>query len=506
MLGSRLLALSVRAALFPGRSDRGSMAPMPDLRIPNRFESLQETFGQEIRPLIVPIDADLNALNGLADRARVQNGGVLCFLLGSSGVGKTTSAHSAAVHMPDAFAPVLAVPPEIALRDVGGWLTTNLPPPSAAKSLIALFDGRELSDDDAGVKQLLSSLNQLLRRRPDLLFCWPTTDPDWHSKLRSLAEGIGGSNFAPSESDVEVTGPPAGEWPTALERLLLQFGKTYEDVGLAHDLVGELCASEKTIGGFLTRVGAIIAERVTKTRVTKRLPQLVFVISSSGDVIGEANRIRRAGTQALAPEPLLGYSPRSEAGKWWTERNKNSNHHLGYLISLFDARLITLGASAVVYACMHSGDNLLTIAATDKGARPDKGNAKRTIEVSEFFRFLRGEAIPEFTSGRKGSILDSTTNAYAAIQALSAQRHKSINRAICQLTREHMSELTFEDKDFEVVQGGNVITDAVVRYTERSFSLEFHHLSQPQCGAANMASYIMDKIRTYAWHHQLIPR
>ena len=117
---------------------------MGELRIPNRFESLQEVFGQELRPLIVPIDEDLRALIALRDRASVQNGGLLCFILGPTGVGKTTAVHSAAVHMPDAFAPVLRVPPEVAIRDAGEWLNGKLPPVVQGKSLLVLFDGREV--------------------------------------------------------------------------------------------------------------------------------------------------------------------------------------------------------------------------------------------------------------------------------------------------------------------------------------------------------------------------
>ncbi len=86
-----------------------------ELKIPNRFESLQAAFGQEVRPLIVPIDEDLQALNGLRDRAKIQNGGMLCFLLGPSGIGKTTAVHSAFVHMPEDFAPVFKVPEDIPL-------------------------------------------------------------------------------------------------------------------------------------------------------------------------------------------------------------------------------------------------------------------------------------------------------------------------------------------------------------------------------------------------------
>ena len=343
---------------------------------------------------------------------------------------------------------------------------------------------------------MLAYLYQALRRRSDILFCWPTTDAQWHRRLRDVAENIGGANFAPRESDCTIVGPPSGEWPTVLERLLLQFGKTYDDVGISRDLIGQFCAEHATIGDFLTRVGMVVAERVTKTRETKRLPQLVFVVTSSGDVVGEANRIRRAGTQALAPEPLLGHSPRSEVGKWWGERNKSPNYHLGYIISLFDARLVTMTASAVTYACMQCGDTDLRDLATNAGARPDKGNARRTIEVSEFYRFLKGDPIPEFTSGRKGAILESMADAYAAIQASSAKRHKAINQALCLLTREHLTDLQFETTDFEVVHGGDVITDAMIQYAGRPFSLEFHHLSGGQCGAADMASYIMEKLRT----------
>ncbi len=483
------------------------MITVAELTIPNRYESLEQLFGQEVRPLIVPIDTDLRQLNALRDRARTQNGGLLCFVLGATGVGKTTSIHAAAIHMPDDYAPVLKVPLDIDLRDAMAWLTASLPAPITGKTRIVLFDGREVTDDDVGLKQFLSGLNQCLRRRADLLFCWPTTDADWWAHVRGIAEGIGGANFAPAESDIQIAGPPAGEWPLVLERLLLQFGKTYADVGVASDLINGLCAAESTVGGFLGRIGAIVADRITKTRETKRLPQLVFVVTSSGDVVGEANRIRRAGTQMLAPEPLLGHSPRSEAGTWWAERNKSASTHLGYVISLFDARLVTMSASAVVYACMHHDDGVLQAAAVDEGARPDKGNAQRVISVSEFYRFLVGEQIPEFTSGKKGSVGESTMKGYAAVQGMSAKRHKLINQTLCRGLREYLPDLTFDDeKDFEVAHGGDLITDAQIKYRTMAYSLEFHHLSEAQCGAAAVSSYIMDKLRTYAWYHQIVPR
>ena len=35
---------------------------------------------------------------------------------------------------------------------------------------------------------------------------------------------------------------------------------------------------------------------------------------------------------------------------------------------------------------------------------------------------------------------------------------------------------------------------------------EFHHLSIANCKAASMASYIMDKLRAYAFHYNILSR
>jgi hypothetical protein len=90
---------------------------------------------------------------------------------------------------------------------------------------------------------------------------------------------------------------------------------------------------------------------------------------------------------------------------------------------------------------------------------------------------------------------------------MSAKRHKAINQAILRAAKPYLPDLSYdEDKDLEVSHGGNLITDAMIHHGGRPFSLEFHHLSEGQCAAAGMASYIMDKLRTYSWHHNLIPR
>lgn len=487
------------------RSTRMDTAPH-DALVPNRFETLREAFG-DVRPLIVPVDEDVRRLVALSDAARVQNGGILAFLLGPTGTGKTTSVFSAAANASDNFHSVVDVPRKIDLRAAAKWIQENVPPRTGEKSLLVLFDGREVTDDKIGLRQFMTTLNQILRERRDIVFCWPTLDEEWHSELRTVANKVGGASLSPKNADISIVGPAKSLWPRVLERVLLQRGKTPADVGITAEQVAASVASNETVGEFLRDVSGLIAARLSETRTIKNLPAVVFVVTSSGDVIGEANRIRRAGNQSLSPEPLLGHSPRSEAGKWWTARNASPLHHLAYIISLFEAKLVTVSASSVVHACSTCADEPLRRVVSEAGSRPDAGNAGRTIRASELYRLLVGEQTPEYTSGQKGARADSTVKAYAAVQALSSKRHKAINQAIVRLVAQHVPGFGVEEDDFEVDVGeGNLFVDAIQRGGTPPLFFEFHHLSAKHCNAASMSSYIMEKLRAYAWHYSLIPR
>ena len=146
--------------------------PVPKIKIPNRFESILESpyfQAKSLPSLILPVSDDLESFNRLRRRADLQQGGLLVFLLGPSGIGKTTAVYSSSFHMAKYFYEVFPVPADIELRDVFSWVKTNLPD-AGEKTRLVLFDGREITDDLVGVRQFLSSLNQLLRKRKDILF------------------------------------------------------------------------------------------------------------------------------------------------------------------------------------------------------------------------------------------------------------------------------------------------------------------------------------------------
>jgi hypothetical protein len=135
--------------------------------VPSRFESLIDNAKLKAQPTLIKVDADLKSIAYLGNKVRTQSGGVLAFVLGSTGAGKSTAAFAASIYLGDMFKPLIRVPSTIELRDVNTWLNSNLPAKDE-KLLPVLFDGREVTDDQVGLRQFLANLNQLLRNRGDI--------------------------------------------------------------------------------------------------------------------------------------------------------------------------------------------------------------------------------------------------------------------------------------------------------------------------------------------------
>lgn len=478
---------------------------MPLIPIPVRFENILTSPALDPAPLLVGVEEDLQFFDRLRRLALQQEGGKIAIPLGNSGDGKTSAVYAASALLPDRFGPVLPVPATLQVREIVEWIQASLPV-AGGKTTIVLLDGREASDDHVGLKQLVAALNQLLRSRPDVLVCWPTVFDEWRDELVALARGIGGQSLCPNGYET-IKGPPAEAWPAVLDRILIQLDHTLDDLALDSTFVEKAAQEQPNIGQFLEVISTAVAERVDDRQLANRLPQLTFVITSTSEVVGEANRLRQAGTYLLKPRELMAYSPRSEAGKWWTARAGNAEHNLGYVIALFRARLTTMTPASLVYASLQHGDDNLRQVARDAGMKSSPANASTTFKNTDLYRLLIGQPSSELTSTIKGKTSDTTLRAHKAIQALSATRHKAINQSICHLAEVVVPDFKASLGSFEVDLGEqDTFTDAVIPLNGDDLHLEFHHLSQAHCRAASMSAYIMEKLRTYAWHHNIIPR
>lgn len=476
------------------------------VRIPTRFEMMLNKKGFDPTPLIVAGDDDLAELEHLRRTMEVQQGGVLGLLYGSAGVGKTTSVYSLAALMSEKYESVFLVPSTVPLRDLSDWLSATLPL-ATHKALPVLFDNREVTDDEVGLRQVMAGLNALSRRRADVMMLWPTTDKKWRDELRSVARTVGGRSLIPMDHDIAIQGPQREAWREILERLLVQLDQSFDELAISEETVEECATAAGSVGEFLENVRDKITVRVDEVQLTRKLPTVLFVISSGAGVVGEANRLRRAKHLHIKADELLAYSPKSVAGKYWKARLKDPNHHLAYITTLFQARLVTMGPSSVVHSALEYGDSALAAMAKNAGVTKNSANAGTTFRSTDFHKFLTATNEFELTSTSKGTVSPEVRYAYKAIQASSPKRHKAINQSICALAQKQVPEFRADLGRFEVDLGAaNAFADAVIPLAENPLHLEFHHLSEAHCQASSMSSYIMNKLQTYALHYNLIPR
>ncbi|MFJ4261982.1 hypothetical protein ACIPYU_06030 [Paenarthrobacter nicotinovorans] len=289
--------------------------------------------------------------------------------------------------------------------------------------------------------------------------------------------------------------------------MLLQLDQSFDELALSEETIDSCQADGSSVGEFLENVRDKITSRVDTVRLTKNLPTVLFVISSGAGVVGEANRIRRAKHLHLKADELLAYSPKSEAGKYWKARLNDPNHHLAYITTLFQAKLVTMGPSSVVHSALEYGDAPLQAMAKTAGVTKNSANAGTTFRSTDFHKFLTATNEFELTSTSKGTVSPAVRSAYKAIQAASAKRHKAINQSICALAQKQVPEFHADLGRFEVDLGdANAFADAVISLAGDDLHLEFHHLSEAHCKASSMSSYVMNKLQTYALHYNLIPR
>lgn len=483
----------------------------PPLQVlPTKFESVLRSSDLKFAPLILKVDADLRKFRKLARFNRAQGAGSLCVIRSAPGQGKTTAAYAASVLLNDIFEPVLAVPPLISLplREIPTWLGRNLPNLNPTKTTIVLVDGRESTDDEQGLRDVMSALNNLVRGRGDLLFVWPTTDEEWCNRLVSTARSFGNRSFCSEVGVFEIDGPAKTQWVEAVGLVLDQLGSNWDEFGINESSAAGIVTQHATLGDFLTAINQIRTDQEDFSENVTGLPEVVFVVSSHSQVVGDVARLRNPKTYRLRTDEIIASARMGEAGKFWRSRGSQQKSNLAWVSSLLQAKLVSVTPSAVAHACglkAKPGSRLagalspLTFAA-------NRGAGRQALLTTDLARFLMGKPVPEVLSKNKGKTSNQTLEAYDAIQALSSKQHRDINEAILGFVGGELGVFQLDDVTLEVPLGGDAIADAVVPIAGKRLHLEFHHLSGEHCSANRIADYMMRKLRVYATQYNLIER
>lgn len=477
--------------------------------LPVKFESILRNGDLIFGPLILKVDEDLRRFRRLATFGKAQGAGTLAVVQNPPGMGKTTAAYAASSLLKDLFRPVLPVPPPLSLplRDIPHWLQSQLPSPSE-KTTLVLVDGRESTDDDQGLQDVMGALNNLVRGRPDLLFVWPTTSEAWRDRLVHTARDFGSMSLCPEDAVFSIAGPDRSQWVEAVGLVLDQLGSNWDEFGINESTASEIVDDYSTLGDFLTAINLIRVEQEDFYDDAAGLPEVVFVVSSHSQVVGDVARLRNPATYRLRTDELIGSARQSAAGKFWIARGANQKTNLAWVSSLLQVKLVALTPSTVAHACGLDSkpDSRLRDAIVPLDFKPNRGTGKTAFKTTDLARFVAGEPVPEVLSTNKGKTKEPTVEAYDEVQKLSSRQHRDINEAILKFTASASGAFEAEDVQYEIPLGDDAIVDAIVPIGDRRFHMEFHHVSGKHCSPNTIAKYIMGKLKVYAIQYNLIDR
>lgn len=477
--------------------------------LPVKFESILRSDTLKYNPLIVKVDADLRRFRDLVRFNTAQDAGSLAVICSPPGQGKTTAAYAATVLLKDRFLPVKSIPPSIALklRDIPEWLSSHLPEKSN-RATIVLIDGRESTDDEQGLRDVMGALNNLVRGRRDLLFVWPTTDTKWRDRLVTTARSFGSESFCPENGVFSVAGPTKDQWIEAASLMMDQLGSNWDEFGVNEASATEMAKEHETLGDFFTAINRVRVDQETFAEDATGLPEVVFVVSSHSPVVGHVARLRNPKTYRIRTDEVIQSARRQEVGKFWIARGATQMENLAWVSSLLSVKLLSLTPSTVAHACAVYAEphSRLRRAVTDSGFKGNRGAGSNAYAKTDLGRFLAGEPVPEVTNTNKGKTTPTTLAAYDAIQNLSSRQHLAINTAILNLAASASGIFDISEVEFEKSLGGDAIVDAVVPTTDRRVHLEFHHLSGANCNPNKIATYMMKKLRVYATQYNLVSR
>jgi hypothetical protein len=248
-----------------------------------------------------------------------------------------------------------------------------------------------------------------------------------------------------------------------------------------------------TIGDYLQEIHRLVVARYDVGEIGALLPRLAIAVASSADVTNASRMLRRGDQFLVDADRLLQYSRSNIADDWRTRGRENPRRGLAFIASLFEVRLLSLSASAVVNACAFAQDDELRKAVRRRYPNPVSSNAANSIKNSSLLRALHGQAdVGPGSAASSGEI----KRAYSDLQALTKVCHRSLNEAIVQVLTGPLGVdlpgLEFEYRPFE---DRELRIDVYFQRGERPEALEFTYRRENDASPAVIASYALLKLQ-----------
>lgn len=513
------------------------MEDRPSLVLPDRFEEVKRVLGDELatklRIVVEPVVDAERELAVITHSIQDFSSGKVVFLLGPTGIGKSTFVESLTWRMPsipyiEGIDASDLGPPNVKLDELHQRLRhLAAQQPTGRKGLLTIvidyLEGLE-GISDPTVRAFFREVNGLLRSGP-MLIIWPVHEKQAAQRMINLARPVSSIVFA-DEPILQFRGPPINTFADIARKTIqtLNPGHTLDDFQLTdrdlEDLRNEMEQSHEAdwvIGTYLRRIRELWAERTKETqRILERIPkptEVWFVVCypRAEDVVerfAHKNRNPDLAWRAIFGK-LEEYISSGRMAATWTRQR------LAQASAVFTLKVMFLPTHALVGCVAHFGQyaesddksgavvsgELLeeVLDAVHDTKWHQRSQVLRFLDTSPLIRQLKGEEAKIGSRRGRSSAEDAAKDAFSIINRYitSGGSDQPINRCLALAFRE---ALDLSDDQLAAERAhpwlGNLRPDLLVTANpDKSICIEMHYTTDDR--PYNLAYYILDKLDNY---------
>jgi hypothetical protein len=450
---------------------------LQQLRLPDRYETLFQQLGPQVAHILVPPEQDtLDPLERAAYAIQTRNEGLLVPLYGESGVGKTTLLDNLTHFLPGYYTQTLNYQGSITFEELIEEATSFTYDYAANEQRILPIniDHREnappTDTELAEVKRFLRTANLPVR----VAVFWPDTSRTNVDKLTARYVQITGDS--PIPLPLTVAGPPREAWVN-IAKDTLQLANDIESLeNLGVDPSNYDPAGFITLGSFLRRISTDFDNRRFDLQKETREPlYLVIVFPSESQEPGILTQLTSSSNYGLLdPHALVGVTPNSEVGRWWSTRRGL----LTRAIVQLNAHTLFLSPGVSVGILRKYGPDNVQDKLREANVRvPSIPRLVRDLSRSDFGKHLTGVEVHAYES--RGTPAQSSVAAYQEVAKLGLiqGKDKLLNRATGSALNDCLPKLGIEVRRVDVekkLDFCGLIPDNAVYLSTGVLCLEYH--------------------------------
>jgi hypothetical protein len=395
------------------------------LRVPDRFEALAAEDPGTLRSVVVAVDDSLAQVDTRFRDIKMADRGGLMILKGLSGAGKTTFANTIGLFRDGVT--VLSIDGSQDLAEALQQLLASDGP------RIVVVSGREALGEVSypAVEQFLHAINTFVRSAAgrETLVIWPVNTQGLAETLGNIADELGAEALLGVGDKIHTfTGPASDKFTVIAERTIgaLNEGASLVNLGITEERAEQLAEGTPTIGGYLAKIGAELANNVATLQGLLPAEQLHVwtVVVAGNDPEGAVNAVTRSQHAFIDMDRMM-----SSTNANIVAELRKSAESLGLLGTVLDARVIHLDVLTALAVARTYGDEKLKAMMESQGMSTDLDKkAVDRIKESTLGKMLSGGGL---STGKRGPKAGSNTNAaFEKLAQIASLDDGSLNRAI----------------------------------------------------------------------------